>query len=66
MFGRPKAELTLTDAEREQLRAWALRRKTAQALALRSRIVLNCADGLQNKDVAQRLRVTPQTVSPAM
>ena len=53
----------VTGEEREQLRAWALRRKTAQALALRSRIVLDCADGRQNKEVAQRLRITPQTVS---
>ena len=63
MLGRPKAELTLTGEERDQLQAWAQRRTTAQALALRSRIVLSCADGLQNKEVAQWLRVTPQTVS---
>jgi transposase len=40
-----------------------LRRKTAQALALRARIVLSCADGVDNKVVAARQRVTPQTVS---
>jgi len=40
MAGRPKAELVLNEAEQEQLHAWARRRKTAQALALRSRIVL--------------------------
>ena len=62
MLGRPKAELTLTGEERDQLQAWAQRRTTAQALALRSRIVLSCADGLQNKEVAQWLRVTLQTV----
>jgi hypothetical protein len=39
MAGRRKAELVLTEAETEQLKAWALRRKTAQALALRARIV---------------------------
>jgi hypothetical protein len=43
--GRPKAELVLTEPEREQLAAWARRRKTAQALALRSQIVLACSDG---------------------
>ena len=63
MRGRPKTELVLTDAEREQLSALTLRRKTAQALALRARIVLACADGMANKDVASRQRVTPQTVS---
>src|SRR6188472_1992607 len=63
MAGRPKAELVLNEAEREQLQAWARRRKTAQALALRSQIVLDCASGMQNQDVAARLRCTQQTVS---
>ena len=52
MRGRPKAELVLSEAEREQLAALTLRRKTAQALALRARIVLACAEGADNKLVA--------------
>ncbi|MDX6008736.1 IS630 family transposase [Cupriavidus necator] len=40
-----------------------MRRKTAQALALRARIVLACADGIDNKTVAAKQRVTQQTVS---
>jgi len=63
MRGRPKAELMLSETEREQLQAWTRRRKTSQALALRSRIVLACAKGLENQEVAERLSVTPQTVS---
>lgn len=63
MRGRPKAELVLSENERDQLQSWARRRKTAQAVALRSRIVLECADGADNNSVAQRLAVTPQTVS---
>ncbi|MBK8763702.1 MAG: IS630 family transposase [Steroidobacteraceae bacterium] len=63
MRGRPKAELVLAQDEREQLQAWALRRKTAQALALRSRIVLSCAQGLTNQAVAAQLQITQQTVS---
>lgn len=43
--GRPKAELVVSDSEREQLEAGTRRRKTAQALALRSRIILECASG---------------------
>ncbi len=63
MRGRPKASLELNDGEREQLQAWARRGKTAQALALRSRIVLACASGIENQTVAKQLAVTPQTVS---
>ena len=58
--GRPKAELMVTAQERAALERWARRGKPAQALALRSRIVLACADGTANKDVAARLGVTPQ------
>ncbi|MET7300492.1 IS630 family transposase, partial [Embleya sp. NPDC005575] len=42
-MGRPKAELVLSDDERETLTRWARRRKSSQALALRCRIVLGCA-----------------------
>ena len=62
MRGRPKIELVLTEAERKELAALTLRRKTAQALALRARIILACADGMANKEVAARQRVTQQTV----
>jgi transposase len=61
--GRPKAQLVLTDAERDQLTRWSRRAKTAQALALRSKIVLACAGGLSNAEVAVQLRVTPGTVT---
>src|SRR5665647_2967893 len=60
--GRPKAELTLTDEERGQLVRWARRRKSSQALALRSRVVLGCADGLDNKTVAAQLGGSAATV----
>ena len=61
--GRPKAELTLTDAERVQLQRWARRAKSSQALALRSRIVLACAvPGVSNKRVAADLGCSEPTV----
>ena len=63
MSGRSKGELVLSDSEREELKALTMRRKTAQALALRARIVLACADGMDNKTVAAKQRVTQQTVS---
>jgi len=60
--GRPKAELVLTEDEREQLTRWSRRAKSSQALALRSRIVLACADGADNKTVAARLGCAAVTV----
>jgi transposase len=54
--------LTLSVEENNQLVEWARRRKTAQALALRARIVLGCAQQLPNREIARRLRITPQTV----
>ncbi len=62
MSGRPKAPLVLTEAERKELVALTLRRKTAQALALRARIVLACAQGEDSRVVAARQRVSEQTV----
>jgi transposase len=60
--GRPKASLTLSDDERQKLETWANRPKSAQRLATRSRIVLACAEGLDNKDVAARLHINTVTV----
>ena len=60
--GRPIPALSLTRAEQETLEQWARRPKTAQALALRARIILACAGGKTNTDVAGRLGVTKQMV----
>ena len=51
--------LVLSEAERRTLENWAKRRKTAQGLALRARIVLACAEGGSNTAVAARLRRQP-------
>jgi transposase len=60
--GRPKAELVLSDVERETLMRWSRRAKSSQALALRCRIVLACAEGMSNAEVAQRFRISRPTV----
>jgi transposase len=64
--GRPKPPLVLSDDERETLVRWSRRAKSSQALALRCRIVLGCAEdgGLRsNQDVAAQLGIWPQTVT---
>src|SRR5947207_1791532 len=60
--GRPKAELVLTDEERETLTRLSRRAKSSQARALRCRIVFACAEGLANLEGSQRLGVTRPTV----
>ena len=52
----------MTDEERETLQRWARRAKSSQALAQRCRIVLGCAAGKSNKEVAAEVGVWPQTV----
>jgi transposase len=59
---RSAAPLVLTSEEREELLRLTQRRKTAQQLALRARIIIACAEGAQNKDVAARLGVSKQMV----
>jgi transposase len=60
--GRPKAALTVSDEEREVLESWTRRSKTAQAHALRARIILQCCGGASNRAVAATLDVAEQTV----
>ena len=61
-MARPLAELALTDDERQTLTTWASRPKSTQRLATRARIVLACAEGLENKRVAAKLRACSATV----
>ena len=61
--GRPTVEIKLSAEERKVLERWQRRHSSAQALALRCRIVLACAVGDTNGDIATRLGVNPATVS---
>lgn len=54
--------IVLTETERAELTALARRRRTAQDLALRARLVLRCADGLTNRAVAREFTVAAHTV----
>jgi transposase len=59
----PKLEpITLTTEENNRLVEWTRRQKTSQALALRARIVLACRPQRSNREIAEQLRVTAQTV----
>ncbi len=60
--GRPKQPLTLDLADKDKLELLARRPKTAQRVALRSKIVLRAAEGLPNQEIARRLGVTGATV----
>jgi transposase len=54
--GRPKQRLIVTEEERERLESLAHRARSQALLARRARVVLACAEGLDNKAVAKRLR----------
>jgi transposase len=51
------APVELSDDERAQLESWTRRHTSAQALAMRSRIVLLAAEGLKNTEISQRLGI---------
>jgi transposase len=54
--GRPKQALTITEEERERLESLAHRARSQALLARRARVVLACAEGLENQTVARKLR----------
>ena len=54
--GRPKQPLIVAEEERERLESLAHRARSQALLARRARVVLACAEGLDNKAVAKRLR----------
>jgi len=60
--GRPKAALTLTAQQQEQLEQWTRRRTTARALAQRAEIVLLSSKGSNDIEIARSLRTTRETV----
>ncbi len=61
-MGRSKAELVLTPEEQSQLESFARSRSLSAALVMRAKLVLACATGAPNSEVARRLTVTNATV----
>lgn len=59
--GRPKSPLAIAKEDRDKLRSIASRPKSAQAMAMRARIVLCCGDGMTNSEVARKLHITGAT-----
>ena len=57
-----RAEVVLSEEEREVLERWARRPTSAQALALRCRIVLAAAEGESSKQIAARFGCNRSTV----
>ena len=60
--GRPVALPVISDEEREVLERWERRPNSAQALALRARLILACEVGMSNKEVAELFQVSAHTV----
>src|ERR1700675_4714735 len=54
--GRPKEQLIVTAEEHERLESRAHRARSQPLLARRARVVLACAEGLDNQTVARKLR----------
>ena len=61
--GRPTQPLILAEEERERPESLAHRARRESVLARRARIVLACAEGLDNQDVAKKVRCTTATVA---
>jgi transposase len=60
--GRPKQALILTQEERARLESLAHRARSQSLLARRARVILMCAEGLDNKAAAKKLRCSPGMV----
>src|ERR1035438_5451650 len=61
--GRRLPELELSGEQLSTLQGWTRRRKTAQALSLRARIVLRASEGVTATPIAAETHACIQTVS---
>jgi DNA-binding NarL/FixJ family response regulator len=61
--GRRLPQLELSEEQRVTLQDWTRRRKTAQALSIRARIILRASEGLTATAIATELHACIQTIS---
>lgn len=62
-MGRPAATITLTPTTEGELQSFARSRSLPSGLVQRARIVLACAEGKANQDIATQMDLTTATVS---
>ena len=60
--GRPRQEVELTNTELAELKRLVRKRSLEQSISTRAQIILHCADGLTDRQVADQLKVCPRTV----
>lgn len=60
---RVAPSIILSEGEESQLLRWSRGRSTPQRVILRSKIVLMAAEGTQNREIAEKLRARPKTVT---
>jgi hypothetical protein len=63
MAGRPKANLELTETQRQELEGMARAGTSEKRMVFRARLILECATGADNVQVAKTLGTSQQTVT---
>ena len=62
MANRPAPALVLRDGDRERLERWLRSRSVRAGLVKRARMILLAAEGVGNREIAQRVAASPTTV----
>ena len=62
-MSRHAIQVTLSETDRQELEHWVRAHRTPQQVAQRCRIILALAQGLQNKDIAESMRINFKTVA---
>ena len=62
MANHPAPALVLRDGDRGELESWLRSRTVSAGLAKRARMILLAADGIGNREIAERVEASPTTV----